>query len=128
MFGASSMLCSRTFTLTTASRDEPAASSMRFRFSRICRVSAAVVPRSEAVRPETNTKAPPRTAGDPAITSRRGNDIELDLETGFDLRAPHGACGRSRCDVLSIYAIQHVILDAVVDECVDLHQPVERRA
>src|SRR5687767_3120811 len=128
MFGASSMLCSRTFTFTTLSSDDPAASRTRFRFSRICRVSAAVVPRSTAVSPDTNIKAPPRTAGDPAITSRGGDDIELDFETGFDLRGPHGACGRASRDVLPVHAVQHVVLDAVVDQCVNLHQPIERRA
>src|SRR5687768_3796059 len=128
MFCASSMLCSRTFTLTTLSSDVPAASRMSFRFSRICRVSVAVVPRSKAVSPDTNTKTPPRTASDPAITSRGGNDIELDLETGFDLRAPHGAGGRPARDVLPVHAVQHVVLDAVVDQRVHLHQPLERRA
>src|SRR5262245_3924865 len=108
MFCASSMLASRTFTLTTLSSDEPDDSRMTLRFSRICRVSLAVVLRSEAVSPETNTKAPPRTATDGAITSRGSDDIELNLEAGFDLRGPHRACGRAVRDVLSIYAIQNV--------------------
>src|SRR4051812_34070481 len=105
MFDASSMLCSRTFTFTTLSSDDPAASRTSLRFSRICRVSRDVVPRSKAVSPDTNTKAPPRTARDPAITSRGGNNIELDLETGFDLRAPHRAGGRPARDVLPVHAI-----------------------
>src|SRR3954469_8901951 len=128
MFGASSMLCSRTFTFTTLSSEEPAPSRMRSRFSRICRVSLDVVPRSAAVRPDTKMKSPPRTASDGAITSRGGDDIELDLETGFDLRRPHGARGRPVGDVLPVDAIQHVVLDAVVDERVNLPQPIERRA
>src|SRR6185436_19679288 len=112
MFAASSMLCSRTFTLTTLSSEEPDASRIRFRFSRICRVSLDVVPRSDAVSPPTNKKAPPRTASDGTITSRAGNDIELDLEAGFDLRGPHGAGGRPARDVLPVHAIQHIVLDA----------------
>src|SRR6476469_6238496 len=125
MFGASSMLASRTFTFTTLSSDEPDASRIRWRCSRICRVSPAVVPRSEAVSPDTNTKSPPRTASDSAITSRGSDDIELHLETGFDLRSPHGARRRPARDVLSVHAIQHVVLDAVVDQRVNLHQPIE---
>src|SRR5689334_3848498 len=120
MFCASSMLCRRTFTLTTLSSDEPASSRICLRFSRICRVSLDVVPRSKALNPDTNTKAPPRTARDGAITSRSSDDIELDLETGFDLRGPHGARGRAARDVLPVHAIQYVVLDAVVDERVNL--------
>src|SRR5262249_48090971 len=51
-----------------------------------------------------------------------------DLEAGFDLRGPHGARGRTVRDVLPVYAFQHVVLYAVVDQRVHLHQPVERRA
>src|SRR4051794_36614882 len=106
MFGASSMLCSRTFTFTTRSSDEPASARISWRFSRICRVSLDVVPRSDAVSPDTKIKAPPRTASDGAITSRGGDDIELDFKTGFDLRGPHGARRRPVCNVLAVDAIQ----------------------
>src|SRR4030095_7359534 len=71
MFGASSMLCRSTLTFTTLAREEPAAWRTSLRFSRIRRVSLAVVPRiasplsgSTAVSPETKTNAPPRTAKD----------------------------------------------------------------
>src|SRR5262245_48671951 len=103
MLGASSMLCSHTFTFTTFSSDEPAASSTCLRLIRICRVSLAVVPRtrspdcgSTAVRPHTKRKSPPLTTADTAwpkllpassahtegtITSRLG-DIGWSLERG----------------------------------------------
>src|SRR5688500_12188664 len=54
-----------------------------------------------------------------------GNHVELDLEAGFDLRAPQGAGGRAVRHVLPVYAVQHVVLYAVVDQRVHLHQPIE---
>src|SRR6202045_1323775 len=157
MLGASSMLCSNTFTFTTLSSDEPAASSSCSRWVRICRVSLAVVPRtrspdcgSTAVRPRTKRKSPPLTTVDTAwpkllavsgactagtIISRLGDiggpvssgcdDVELDLEAGLDLCRPHGARRWSVRHVLPIDAIEHVVLDAVVDQRMNLHEPVE---
>src|ERR1700730_5277564 len=73
MFGASSMLASNTFTLTTLSSEEPAASSTSLRLQRICRVSLAAVPRtgwpdckSTATRPDTKRKSPPLATADAA--------------------------------------------------------------
>src|SRR6516162_8735232 len=156
MLGASSMLCKSTFTFTTFSIEEPAASSSCLRLPRITRVSLAVVPRtglpdcrSTAVRPDTKMKSPPRTAkeagvGDASdgllasemmsrvaamqhlIRSGGGDRVELDLEASLDLRRPHCARGRAVGHVLPINTVEHVVFDAVVDQRMHLDQPVER--
>src|SRR5262249_38781160 len=156
------MLCRSTFTLTTLSSDEPAASSNCLRLARMCRVSLAVVPRtrspvcgSTAARPQTKRKSPPLTSGDTArpkppaasrsrggatMTSRVGDiglsfkhsrsrdDVELNLEARLDLCRPHRARRRPVRHVLPIDAIEHVVLDAVVDQGVHLHESIERGA
>ena len=65
---ASNMLASSTFTLTTFSIEEPAASRIRSRLQRTSRVSLMVDPGtrlpvcgSTAIKPETNRNGPPRT-------------------------------------------------------------------
>jgi hypothetical protein len=56
---------------------------------------------------------------------RRGDDVEHDLEAGLDLHAHHGAGRRRIWDILSVEAVEDVVLDAVVDHRVHLHQTVE---
>src|SRR5215831_19988060 len=109
--------------------------------------------RSTAVRPDTNRKSPPLTAidsgwpGSPAASGPRagrgmtsrlaligcpsrssggGHHVELDLETGFNLRRPHRARRRPVSHVLPIDAVEHVVLDAVIDQRMYLHEPIER--
>src|SRR4030095_10487126 len=45
-----------------------------------------------------------------------GDHVELYLEACFDLRGPYGARRRSVRNVLPVDTIQHVVLDAVVDQ------------
>src|SRR3984893_19145451 len=60
--------------------------------------------------------------------SRGRNHIELDLESSLDLRGPHGARRRTTGDVLTVDPVEHVILYAVVNERMHLHEPIERGA
>ena len=60
--------------------------------------------------------------------SRRGDDVELDLEAGLDLHAPDRAAGRRIRHILPVDAVEHVVLDPVVDQRMHLHDPVERGA
>jgi len=56
---------------------------------------------------------------------RRGGHIEHDLEPGLDLHAHHGA-GRWRTrDILPVGAVEHIVLDAIVDHRVHLHDAVQ---
>src|SRR5262249_25392156 len=108
-----------------------------------------------AVRPDTNRKSPPLTAidsgwpeppaasgaragrgmtsrlaliGCPSRSSGGGHHVELDLEAGFNLRRPHRARRRPVSHVLPIDTIEHVVLDAVIDQRMHLYEPIERRA
>src|SRR5262245_32211406 len=154
MLGASSMLCSSTLTFTILSKDEPAlSSSLRLvRICRVSLAVVPGMRRpdcgSVAVRPDTNRKSPPRTASDAAAPAMRllawfgeemisrlalikhtlfvcrGNGVDLNFEAGLDLHRPDGARRRSARDVLPVDAVEYVILDAVVDERMHLHEPV----
>src|SRR5215813_11231803 len=62
------------------------------------------------------------------VRSCARDDVELDLEPGLALRRPHGAGGRTVGDVLAIDPVEHVVLDAVVDQRMHLHEAIERRA
>src|SRR5215831_14353960 len=102
------MLAISTFTLTTLSIDEPAASSIRRRFSRIIRVSPMMVPRmslpvagSTAARPDTNRNGPPRTrveAGWPsaAAASRPGGGATM---ARGSVMARFSSCGRDHVEL-----------------------------
>src|SRR6516225_7130509 len=143
-------------TLTTLASEEPAASSTSPMLVRICRVSAATVPgagapvvESVAVMPDRKPNSPARIAGEIGRPGRRdlprfdhlsgichrrrltrfrrGDDVEHDLEAGLDLHAHHGAGRRRIRDILSVEAVERVVLDAVVDHRVHLHQTVEGR-
>src|SRR6516165_8550707 len=59
---------------------------------------------------------------------RRGDDVEHDLKAGLDPHAHHGAGRRRIRDILSIEAVEHVVLDAVVDHRVYLYDAVQGRA
>src|SRR5262249_60989475 len=61
-------------------------------------------------------------------SSRSRDDVELDLEAGLALRGPHGARRRPVGDVLPVDPVEDVVLDAVVDQRVNLHEPIERGA
>src|SRR5689334_9617732 len=109
---------------------------------------------STAHRPDTYRNGPPRTIDDAGCfkltaTSRAGtgggttarcnvmgllsrvrfssgsNYIELDLEASLALRGPDRARRRPVGDILPIDAVEHVVFDAVVDQRVHLHQPIE---
>src|SRR5215469_13202000 len=57
-----------------------------------------------------------------------GHCVQLNLESVDDLNAPDGPCRRAVGNVLSIDAVEHVILDTVVNAGVDRDQSVERGA
>src|SRR5262249_15564438 len=99
-----------------------------------------------ARRPETNKNGPPRTIAD-AFTgalgagsgigtivrfkvmvpsSHRCDSIELDLESSLALRRPDRPCRRSVADILPIDPVHQVVFDAVVNQRMHLHQPIER--
>src|SRR6516164_3500407 len=111
--------------------------------------------RSVAVRPDTNRKSPPLTIADAAAPTprlasvgwmaaattsrfadmdppnsalRSGDHVELNLEPGLDLRGPDLAGGRAVRHVLAIDAVENVVLDAVVDQRMHLHEAIERGA
>src|SRR5262245_34695488 len=111
--------------------------------------------RSIAVRPDTNRKSPPLTAIDTGwpeplavsgtragkgITSRLalircfrarsggGHHVELDLEAGFNLRRPHRARRRPVSHVLPVDTVEHIVLDAVIDQRMHLYESLERGA
>src|SRR5580704_4087678 len=60
--------------------------------------------------------------------SRGGNHVKLDLESSLDLLGPHGARRRTTADVWTVAQVEHVILDAVVNERMHLHEAIERGA
>src|SRR5690242_3448245 len=101
---------------------------------------------SIAASPETNRNGPPRTsveAGWPSAAAMSrfcggetivramviggvlsgGRDrVELDLEARLALGGPHRAGWRTVGDVLAIDPVEHVVLDAVVDQRVHLDE------
>src|SRR5262245_58692655 len=64
----------------------------------------------------------------PGHALRRGHSVDLNFEASLDLHRPNGARRRPARDVLPVDAVEHVIFDAVVDERMHLHEPVERGA
>src|SRR5262245_60906665 len=64
----------------------------------------------------------------PGHALRGSHSVDLNLESGLDLHRPNGARRRSARDVLPVDAVEHVIFDAVVNERMHLHEPVERGA
>src|SRR5262245_27742797 len=62
----------------------------------------------------------------PGHALRSSDSVDLNLEAGLDLHRPNGARRRSARDVLPVDAVEHVIFDAVVNERMHLHEPVER--
>ena len=59
---------------------------------------------------------------------RRGGYVEHDLEAGFDLH-DHDGPGRRRIrNKLPVSAVEHIVLDAVIDHRVHLHDSVQGRA
>src|SRR5262245_17822797 len=64
--------------------------------------------------------ARPARLADIVASSGRRYDVELHLQSGLTLRAPDRAAGRRAWQVLPVDAVEHVVLDAIVDQCVHL--------